>query len=135
MSYATTKAPIWLGRINVLRICITNDTLAVPGWTYAGRGSNMADLKNPDSWRAAKRTDARIYSPLLGISYVLDSAAGRWFALPDVHANRARSRDLENIRTFANMLWDIYRVPIRIHQILEWGSINSFSIIWREFHY
>lgn len=28
--------------------------------------------KNPDSWRAAEGTDARIYGPLLGISYVLD---------------------------------------------------------------
>lgn len=28
--------------------------------------------KNPDSWRAAEGTDAGIYGPLLGISYVLD---------------------------------------------------------------
>lgn len=88
-------------------------TFSLPGWTYAGCGSNICRSKNPDSWCAAERTDARIYGPLLGISYVLDSAAGRWFAFLDVHTNRAASRYLEKIRAsqMHHEIYYIYRVP------------------------
>lgn len=100
-------------------------------WIEHGR------CKNPDSWYAAKRTDARIYDPLLGISYVLDSAVGRWFALPSVHANRARSRDLEKNPDFRDVMRYIpcsdsnFRVRINsLNLALITLLITNFLFLW-----
>lgn len=83
------EAPIWLGKIKSKRFNEYASRATFTGKRMLGSGSNRADLKILIHG-AAKRTDAGIYGPLLGISYVLDSAADRWFALFDVHANRAR---------------------------------------------
>lgn len=76
--------------------------------------------KNPDSWRAAEGTDARIYGPLLDISYVLDSMPA------DDRVNIPRACDLGKIRTFANMSWNVHCVSIRTRIISEWKLIISF---------